>query len=343
MTRDAWSSSVRLAGLVAVALCLTGRAADRVTIRPEDSSGLFVVTGEIVAYNDEVLKLSSGGPGGLQSYSTASVAAVETFRVPLHLRGIELFEQGRIADAIVQFEGALEQEQRSWLRHEVLAWLVKCHQRSGDLDTAAARFAEIIATESHTRYWNIAPLRWGPQSVSERLQVSARRWVSSSSEALRLLGASLTLGDASGRLTGVAELRKLSRSQDRYVNGQAQALLWESTLDSNVTSVEELLRWQREIERMPESIRGGPWYVLGRVRMHRNEPDEAAAAWLRVLIVNDGDELLSARAGLEAALALRRINREAEVRTILQEVIERFPWTPSAREALAELAKPKAP
>lgn len=313
-------------------------AADRVTIRPEDSTGLLVITGDIQDYNDVQLTLRVGGAPA-QSYPRSVIAAVTTFRTPAHVRGLELYEQGQLAEAVAQFELALDAEQRKWMRHEVLAGLVQAHQRRGEFDAAVRRFVEIAAEEPHSRHWEIAPLHWMPSTVSEPLQVDARRWAAAPSEAVRLVGASVCLGNSATRLTGVAELHKLARAQDRYIAPLAQALLWGATLDSNVTSVEELNRWQRDIERMPESIRGGPWYALGQARLRRNEPEEAAAALLRVLIVHDADELLAARAGLEAGLALRRINRDDESQQVLAEVIERFPWTPSAREALGELAK----
>ena len=306
-------------------------AADRVTIRPEDSAGLMVVTGDIRDYDDEFLTLRSGPR--TNTYPASQVAAVEAFRTPEQLRGEQLYQQGRIDEAIAQFELALASEQRRWLRRDIRAGLVRCHKRQGRLRAAARYFVEIIEDEPHTRHWGIAPLIWTPATVPDNLLVDARRWVVAQSEAVRLIGASLLLPDAATRLNGIAELHKLERSQDRYVGNLAQAQLWLATLDTNVTSTEELRRWQHDIERMPESIRGGPWYALGQARLHRREPDAAAAALLRVLIVHDADPQLAARSGLEAALALKRINRDDEARKVFEEVAQRFSWTPSAAEA----------
>jgi tetratricopeptide (TPR) repeat protein len=316
-------------------------AADRITIRPADSVGRIVVTGDIEDYNDEFLNLRASG-GSLQTYPAGVISAVETYRAPTHQTGIERYRRGDIAAAIADFQQALQREQRKWMRREILSWIVRCHQRQGDRDAAAARFVEIVAEEPHTRFWNVAPLTWMASTPSERLQVSGKHWVTAPTEAVRLVGASVLLGAPQTRLTGIAELHKLARSQDRYVGALAQAQIWNATLGTNITSVEELARWERDIGRMPESIRGGPWFALGQARVHRNEPEEAAAAFLRVLIVHDADELLAARAGLEAGLALERINRDDESRTVLQEVVDRFPWSDAAREASQHLAAPTA-
>jgi tetratricopeptide (TPR) repeat protein len=334
----------RLLGQSLLWICISGMAcaADRVTIRPDDSVGLLVVAGDVDDYTDEFLTLRIDG-GGLKTYPSGVVESVETYRTPPHVSGIEHYRRGEIPAAIADFEQALEREQRKWMRGEVLAWLVRCYQRQGNREAAAARFVEIVLQDPHTQYWNLAPLTWMAATVPDRLQAAARQWVVSPNEAVRLVGASILLGAPQGRLTGLAELNKLARSQDRYVGPLATVQVWYATLATNITSNEELSRWEHDIERMPVSTRNGPWYAFGQARLHRNEPDEAAAALLRVLIVHDEDELLAARAGLEAALALGRINRENEAQTVLREVVERFAWTPAAREAAQHLTANQAP
>ncbi|MFV0443728.1 MAG: tetratricopeptide repeat protein [Planctomycetaceae bacterium] len=335
------TSRALVIGMVFLAGGMSGQlpAADRVTIRPADSSGLVVLTGEIQDYNDEFLTLRAGSSPAT-TYPSDSVAAVETFRPPAELQGIEFYQQGHITEAITQFETALKLEPRRWVQHELLAWLVRCHQRQGNLEAAATRFVEIVADEPHTRHWNVAPLGWMPQTIPDRLQAAARRWLAAEQEAVRLVGASIALSSTATRLSGVAELRKLSRGQDRYISSLAQSLQQGATLDSSVTTGEQMYQWRREIERIPESIRGGPWYAFGQAHMHRSEPEEAAAAFLRVLLVHPGDEQLTARAGVEAGLALQRLNRKSEADVAFQEVIERFAWTTSAQEALRQLATP---
>lgn len=334
----------RLGAAVVAGMCSLAapvvNAADRVTLRPPNSGGLVTVTGEIVDYTDETLTIRTSGGGPAQVVSTSEVAGVETYRSPAHLQGLEHHRRGEIDAAVQAYEKALETEGRAWMRREVLAELVKSHVRQGDLGKAAARFVQIAEVEPHHRHWGVAPLLWAPEPTPPILQAAARRWLVSSSDAVRLVGAGLSLDDTASRVAAVSELKRLERGSDRYLGSLAQALLWSANLQTKPASVEELRRWQREIERMPASIRGGPWYVLGRMHLHRNEPEEASAAFLKVFLVHTVDEELAAKSGLEAGLALERVNRHEEGRLVLAELIERYPWTRAAAEARAKLSTP---
>ena len=317
--------------------------ADRVTIRPEDSGGLITLTGTIADYNDESLTLHPAGRGAPQTIRARSVLAVETYRTPGHQTGIEAYQRGDMPAAVQAFEQALQTENRGWVRQEILAWLVRCHRRRGDRDAAVARFVEIVTAEPRTRQWGIAPLGWMAEPLSARLQVAARQWLVSKSDAVRLVGASLLMGETTQRIGAISELNRLVKSSDPYVSSQAQALLWSANLPATITSAEQMNRWLREIERMPESIRGGPWYVLGQARLQRSEPDEAVTALLRVLLQYPENEELASRSGIDAALALERLNRFSEAEPIFREVADRFPWTSAGQEAQERLSAAAPP
>lgn len=342
--RTSWWIGALGACLGVVVLTTELAAADRVTIRPEGGVGLVTLVGDVVDYNADVLTIRvSGGPPRM--VPAAEVAAVETYRTPDHQRGLAHYRQGELEAAVAAFQRALETEGREWMRRELYAELVRCHSRQGDLGLATTRFVQLVESDPHHRHWGVAPLLWTPEPLPPLLQATARRWLVSPNAAVRLVGASLLLGETTSRVAAVAELKKLEHAPDRYVGGLAQALLWSTNLQTNLTSPEQLRRWERDVERMPAAIRGGPWYLLGRIRLHRNEQDEAAAAFLRVFLVHHDDDLLAARSGLEAALALRRLNRDDEARTLLWELVERYPWSPPAQEARQHLAalSPAAP
>lgn len=329
---------MRLCFAAGLVMGLPGLAcADRVTIRPEESGGLMTLTGTIADFTDEALTLHPAGRTGAETIPARSVLAIETYRTPGHQTGIESYQRGDIPAAVQAFEQALQSENRSWVRQEILAWLVRCHRRRGDRDAAVSRFVEIVTTEPRTRHWGVAPLGWTAEPLSPRLQVAAKQWLVAKPEAVRLVGASLLMSETTHRIGAISEFNRLVKSADPYVSSQAQALLWSANLPATITSAEQMNRWLREIERMPESIRGGPWYVLAQARLQRNEPDEAVTALLRVFLQYPENEELAARSGLEAALALQRLNRFGEAEPILREVVDRFPWTTSGREALDRL------
>jgi tetratricopeptide (TPR) repeat protein len=345
MTRRGRCLMACAAAIVGSAL-LAGRGAaeDRVTIRPPDSAGLMVVPGDVVQYDDQTLTLRSKSGVAVQTYSTRDVVAVETYRTPGHQAGLEALQAGRTDEALAQFLKGLETEQRRWVREDLLAALIRCHQRQGDLAQAAARFVEIVMAEPRTRHWDLAPLVWGPETISPELQAAARRWLTQKSEGVRLLAASMLLTDPATNTK--ADMEQLARSSDPYVGSLARAQLWRLTLQTPPgASPQQLDRWRREIERMPESIRGGPWYLLGQAWLQQSGWDEGSAALLRTFIAHAGNEPLAARAGLDAAFALDRLQRQEEAAAVYREVAERFGGTAFAAEARSQLggAAPPGP
>ena len=84
---------------------------------------------------------------------------------------------------------------------------------------------------------------------------------------------------------------------------------------------------------MPEDLRGGPYYVLGRAHFQRREYGPAAAALLWLPFVYYEDHHLAARACLEAADALSKLGQSTEATTLYREVAHRFRETPFANQA----------
>jgi hypothetical protein len=138
---------------------------------------------------------------------------------------------------------------------------------------------------------------------------------------VKLLAASLLLDDPAAGQSVAVELNRLARSGDRYLSNLARAQLWRKE-DSPSPAI--LDTWRRDIERMPEIIRGGPWFVLGQALIQRMELDAGAAALLRVLLVHHGNEPLAIKAGRDAAAALDRLNRQDEADAIRKELAESY-------------------
>jgi TolA-binding protein len=112
---------------------------------------------------------------------------------------------------------------------------------------------------------------------------------------------------------------------------------WREVAFTGEREREQIKRWQERIDELPEDLRAGPNYLLGRAWAGRHDYEQAAAALLWLPLVDDHDFRLAARACLEAALALDRIGQHAESQTLLQEVATRFADTPFADEARALL------
>jgi hypothetical protein len=155
-------------------------------------------------------------------------------------------------------------------------------------------------------------------------------------EPARLIAASLLLDDAKYGPIAANQLKSLGTSPDRRIQQLAKAQLWRNELNSTDLSRYELDRWEERIDAMPEDLRGGPYFLLGRGFLLRQEYDKAAAAFLWLPLVYDHDQQLAARAAVAAANALVRVGEKTEAATIYREVVVRFPKTDSAPEAAAQ-------
>jgi len=193
--------------------------------------------------------------------------------------------------------------------------------------------------QSDPQTWHIklVPLAWSPHNLDAGLRSEAVGWISLGNEMSQLLGASHLLNDASKALLAERELRDLATSTNRQIRLLARAQLWRLRLREGNVSPAELRRWQSRIADLPEGIRGGPYYLLGRGHLSRKEYDRAAMALLWVPLVYDHDVFLAARACLEAADSLNNIGQSNESVALYREVTTRFAGTPYADEAAGVL------
>ncbi|MEZ6056595.1 MAG: hypothetical protein R3C01_07810 [Planctomycetaceae bacterium] len=317
----------------------TCRAEDRVTIRPESGTGRIALVGDIVTYNDEGLSFRVQATGEVQRIPPARIELLETYRNEAHLRAIAALAEGRTTDAIEEGSKALETEKRLWLRHEILGLLIQAHRRRQEWEPAVARFVEIVSEEPHCREWRMAPLAWEPISVSESLRQRCRRWLTSSHDSVRLVAASILSADPESAAAAKIEIDRIARTGDSYLQGLAQAHQRQTLMQSGEVSEIELARWKGDIERMPESIRAGPWYVLGQAHLRRQELDEAIAALLWLPTVHQENEPLAARATYESARIFERRNQPTHARRLYEEILARYPWSTYTSEARAALTE----
>ena len=116
-------------------------AEERVLIRPEGTASQIAVRGKIVDYTGESVTILTGVGNVTKTYPIDSIVQVEMQRHPLHTEGAKLLAEGKINEATIALLQAHQQEPRQWVRREILALLVEAGLRSGDLASAASRFA----------------------------------------------------------------------------------------------------------------------------------------------------------------------------------------------------------
>ncbi|MFG0334217.1 MAG: tol-pal system YbgF family protein [Maioricimonas sp. JB049] len=315
----------------------TASAADRVTVQSEGTSSAITLVGDVIDFNRRELKLQQKTGAGLRYIPADDILSVETYYREAHRRAVGEFAAGEIGLAESSFLAAYADEHRPWVQRELLAFLVRCARRQGQFAVAAARFLQIIKSEPATRHWSAVPLIWSPEPVSADTRDKASLWLSHSTEAGRLIGASVLLQDSQHGAVAVREMKQLARVTDQVISALAEAQLWRLKLAPGQTTPNELKSWRDKIARMPADLRGGPYWVLAKAHELAGDYEQAAADWLWLPTVYHEDAVTTVHASLAAARALTRLGRRDEAQTLYREVASRFSWSPLAGEARAAI------
>jgi len=307
-------------------------AQDRVVVLNESTGSRMTYNGVVEEYNGRELVLRPAVGQGLRQFPAKQVLEVRTVRVRSHEDGRRLLADHRGREAAVALDQAFKDESRRWVRRDILALLIRCSLFEGDYRLAGTRFLLLVGNDPETRHYGLIPLAWRPGRVGPGLVSEAREWRSRGSDTASLLAASHLLNDSKWRPTARNDLKRLASSTDRRVRSLATALLWRPSVESGRVSPSELAGWNRQLRTMPEPLRGGPYYLIGRAHASRFEHEPAAAAFLRTSLVYDHDHHLAARATREAALALLECGRDRAAVTLIRDLQVRFPDSPAARQ-----------
>ncbi len=309
-------------------------AQDEVTIAAEQGEGQFRVKGTIVEFTGTAIRLRSDS-GAEHTYPAERVLDIATQWTADHQAARAARDAGQFARAVEQYRRAVNQETRTWARRTILAELVWCYRALGQLDAAGEAFLLLVSSDPATRDFDSIPLAWtATEGVSPQ---RAREWLArADSPAARLLGASYLM--TTERAAALAALAELSGHEDARIAALAEAQAWRAVAFRAEPAQTAL--WQQKIETMPESLRGGPYFVLGQALAAQKQHDAAALTLLRVPILHGRDRQLAAAALVLAGAALAEAAQPDEARRLFQEVCDRYPpsrWQSEAQSRLKQL------
>ncbi|MBI3465405.1 MAG: hypothetical protein HY000_20470 [Planctomycetes bacterium] len=309
---------------------------------PDRESARTKITGEVVELTGTEVRIRSPG-GGERKFPADRVVEVVTKRTPEQLAGNALLAEGEYQQALSKFRAALADgnEQRGWVRREIVAQIVRCYMGLGQTTAASDAFLNLVRSDPATRSFDCIPLAWLPAQASQELQSAAQKWLkheesnSTATATARLLGASHLLATPQ-RDVAVAELQRLAGNDDVRIAALAKAQLWNSRL---ATAAEgDLRKWSTAIEQMPELVRAGPYFVLGRALARKQRFEQAATTLLRVPILYPADRELAARSLVEAGACLQQLQQSQEAGSLYREVLDRHRASAAAAEAQTRLA-----
>ena len=309
-------------------------AQDRVLIQQPGGSR-FPIAGYVEDYNGRelILKIKSKTPA--RRYPRSEIIEVTTEYTPHHEQGRKLFEAGKIAAANIEFAAALQEEDRPWVRREILASQVRCRLWSGEYIEAVSRFLPIVQSDPETFHYGLVPLNWTIDAPAEKMKLEAVQWMAKSASPLsRLIGASWLL--TVDELAGDAEktLKRLAREPEVSVQRLAQMQLWRlKLLGEGFVEPDEIQQWMKFVEGLPTELRGGAHFVIGKAWRKRQEYEQAARAYLWLPLVFDSDRWLSSRACYEAAESLLLAGDRLQATNLYSEVVFRYGDTPWGTKA----------
>jgi tetratricopeptide (TPR) repeat protein len=329
---------------IAIAIWLMGlanvaAAEDKVVLQRPNLASRMTISGLVVDYTGIEVSIRTDAGEPVRTFPAAEVVEIQTAQVAAHTQGLKLLAEGRVDEALRELELAIQKETRTWVRREILATIVRCGLRRGNYIMAGSRFLALLKSDPTTRDFRMIPLVWAPETISRDARTEARLWLAGQVEAGRLIGASLLYDDGESGVEARGVLKKLASSTDARIRPLAQMQAWRAEMFGGNPGRLQTAQWERRINELPEELRAGPLYLLGRAYAMRHDYELAAATLLWLPLIDDHDFRLAARACLEAGTALEKIGQQAEARTLYQEVVDRFADTTFADEAKALLNK----
>lgn len=310
--------------------------AEDVVVLQRRDGGQAQVHGMVEDFTGETLTLRLTG-GDLQQYPATQILAVQTEHCPAEVQGDSAFAEHRFADALPLYEQAFEgeAEPRRWVRRQIAGRIIRCYKNLDRLTEAGTLFLALAKDDPTTRDFSAIPLAWLPSEPSPRLQQLARQWLQRTDDPVaRLLGAShLLLGVSSA--TAEQALAELAMSSDERVQALALAQAWRPRLREAPEA--ELARWEEQLATMPDELRAGPYYLLGKGLQQRGRTAEAAWALLRVPVLYADERRLAAECLSSAGRLLAADGQADAAQLVLEELVRDYGDSPLSADAAATL------
>jgi tetratricopeptide (TPR) repeat protein len=313
-------------------------AQDTVYLKARDEGATIPKwSGEILDFTGKELRMRPAS-GKERTFPSEQIARVTTTYTDAQKHGDELFAAQDYRAALAQYRIALgtTQERRPWVRRQIVAQAIWCLRAQGQTEPAGQMFLQILlAGDPNTPFFDCIPLAWTPGQPTADVERSATIWLASTdSPAAMLLGASHLLGTPQGP-AAVDRLNRLTTHQDRRIAWLAQAQLWRSTLFQ--ASEQQLLDYLKAIDDCPESLRAGPYFLIG-TALARRRPQEAALALMNLPILFPRERRLAAAALLTSGEIMQRGGRDEDAARLYRELIDGYRGSPEAATAAGRLS-----
>jgi hypothetical protein len=133
---------------------------DRAVIIQQPGGSRFPISGYIEDFTGNYLVMQVRSGEVARRYLREDVVEIQTAYTARHEKGRRLLAEGRVAEAKVELTAALNDEDRKWIRREILAQLTRCALWSGNYRAAVAAFLPIVESDPETIHFGVAPMAW---------------------------------------------------------------------------------------------------------------------------------------------------------------------------------------
>jgi len=346
-THHQWAAA--LGGLL-LFLATVGLAAEDVVVisSAADSAQQTRRVGEIIDYTGRELTLRMKGDREV-AIPSERVIDVHTRLSQDQQRADQLFAARRYAESVDLYRQAQNQEERIWMRRQIVAQQVWCHRNLQQYDRAAELFLVLFQSDPDTQFIGSIPLAWRTQQPPASLERRATGWLRGNlgtreekrsrrdlDAVAALIGASWLL-PTSLRGESVVLLEQLKEYEHQVVARLAQAQLWRSQVMA--ATRDDVAAWQVAADAFPPALRAGPYFVIGQALARHGRHEEAALMWMRVPIVFSRHRVLASECLLAAGDALAKTNQLDEAANVYREVVRDYAELPVASVAKSKLAE----
>lgn len=311
-------------------------AQDTITLAPRpDDPGRIVLTGRVVDYTGGLLTYENS-VGAQQSVPGKQVVSIQSTWNADHTAGDAAWRRRDYLAAATKYQAASAAETRRWARRLIHSRLVACLRELDRWDQAAELFLSMTKDDPATPYFAVIPLPWTTITANPALETKAKSWSTDrSSPVAALLGASFLLATPN-RAEALQRLRELTQSADVRIATLAEAQLWRTA--AVTADAATLDKWQQALHKLPESLRAGPYLVVGRAWSQQNQPERAALNLLRLpILFGDEQPRLAAEALWSAGQALEQLTQTENAAGLYRELLRDFPQAATATAATERL------
>ncbi len=303
--------------------------AETVIRKAGSQGGRMALNGEILDYNRRELIIRVKSPDSIQQIPEDQIIDVQPYLLEPHRKAEEALAEQNYPQARELAQEALPLEKRNWVRREILALMIRIARQERNWQTAAIHFEAMLESNRETRHRDLMPLMWRQETLSSLDRDFATRELDSGQAELRLISASWLLEVPGWEGRAAQVLKELLVHPEDSVRHWARCQLWRVRLREGNISDGDLRQWERQLRNLPESHWAGPMFVLAQGYEQRVQPEQAAARYLWIPIMDPRQSDLAGSALLKAADLLTSIGQTDAAQRLRLEAQDRFATSPS--------------